>query len=482
MTFQWNDMEVRTALDLNPERASAESVYSEICTDSRKVQPEALFVALVGERFDGHDFVMEALARGASGAVVSRPVDAGASVQLYPVPDTTEAFGNLALHRRNRLKAKVVGITGSAGKTMAKDLLAGALRGTFRVHSTPGNLNNRIGLPQTLLQAPSDTQVLVLEMGTNEPGEIRALTEVARPSLGVLTTVGETHLEKLGSLEGVLEEKLDLLRGLAESGIAVVGDEPPELHERARSLVPDLRVAGWSDRADPELRPERPELTENGCYRFQWAGQRIQLRIPGRHAVLNALLALAAAEALGVPARDAARRISKVLPGTMRSEVRVLGSLTLLADCYNASPQSVRAALDLLTSFQRLGPRVAVLGSMLELGEDSRLLHRQILEDVLSRPLDLVVATGLFAEASQWIQAPSDGPKLISAPELDEAERVLLESLGGAEIVLLKASRGVAMERLIPGLENRFGKPSGSSHHAGSPGSGSARQLMGWGA
>jgi UDP-N-acetylmuramoyl-tripeptide--D-alanyl-D-alanine ligase len=457
VTFSWTDAEVRTALGLKPQRAASDTAFSEICTDSRKVQPEALFVALVGERFDGHDFVMEALAGGATGVIASRPVDVGGSAQLYPVDDTLRAYGDLALHRRQSLDATVVGITGSAGKTMVKDLLSEALRGSFRVHATPGNLNNRIGLPQTLLQASEEAQVLVLEMGTNEPGEIRTLAEIARPSVGLISTVSETHLEKLGSLDGVMEEKLDLLRGLSGEVAAVVGDEPPELAERARLLVPEVRVAGWSDRADPELRPLEAEVTDLGCYRFMHRGERIQLRIPGRHTVANALLALAVAEGLGVRPKDAARRIGKVLPGAMRSEVRNLGSLTLLADCYNASPQSIRAALDLLVSLQQLGPRVAVLGSMLELGEASRILHRQVLEEALSRPLDLVVATGLFAEAARWISSPAEGPELVAAPELDEAERVLMKRLGGAELVLLKGSRGVAMERLIPALEERFG-------------------------
>jgi UDP-N-acetylmuramoyl-tripeptide--D-alanyl-D-alanine ligase len=457
VSFLWTDAEVRSALGLKIQRAAADSAFSEICTDSRKVQPEALFVALVGDRFDGHDFVMEALARGATGVIASRTVDVGGSAHLYPVADTLRAYGDLALHRRRKLNATVVGITGSAGKTMVKDLLSETLRGSFRVHATPGNLNNRIGLPQTLLQTSQDAQVLILEMGTNEPGEIRTLAEIARPSIGLISTVSETHLEKLGSVDGVMEEKLDLLRGLTGEAVAVVGDEPPELAERARRLVPEVRVAGWSDRADPELRPLEAEATDLGCYRFRYGGERIQLRIPGRHAVANALLALAVAEGLGVHAKDAGRRISKVSPGAMRSEIRTLGSLTLLADCYNASPQSVRAALDILVGLQQLGPRVAVLGSMLELGEASRILHRQVLEEALSRPLDLVVATGLFAEAARWISPPAEGPELVSAAELDEAGRVLLERLGGAELVLLKGSRGVAMERLIPALEERFG-------------------------
>jgi UDP-N-acetylmuramoyl-tripeptide--D-alanyl-D-alanine ligase len=457
MSFQWTDAEVRDALGLNPHRAVEGLVYEGINTDSRSVQPGQLFLALTGERFDGHDFVVEAFARGAAGAVVSREVRVSEEARLYPVDDTLRALGNLALHRRKTLDARVVAITGSSGKTTTKDLLVAATQGSFRVHATPGNLNNRIGLPLTLLEAPSNTQLLILEMGTNEPGEIRALAEVARPHIGVITTVSETHLEKLGSLEGVLEEKLDLFRGLLPGGEGLVGDEPAILAQGARAIVPGLKVAGWSGEADQELRPREPEVTEQGCYRFRWGGEVVRLRIPGRHSVLNALLALAVTRVLGVPARDAARRIGKVEAGGMRSEIRLLGTLTLLVDCYNANPQSVRAALDLLSTVQQLGPRVAVLGSMLELGEDTRLLHRTALEDALSRPLDLVVATGLFADAARWIDAPEEGPELILADDLDAAGETLLGRLGGTEVVLLKASRGVAMEKLVPALEERFG-------------------------
>jgi len=467
MSFLWTDLEVRKALGMNPNRGNAEVSFSGICTDSRKLEEGHLFVALEGENFDAHDFVAEALAKGAAGAVVSREVNAEDSTRLYPVDDTLRALGALGHHRRKTLGARVVGITGSSGKTATKDLLREALKGSFRVHATPGNLNNRIGLPQTLLEAPAEAQLLVLEMGTNEPGEIGILTAMARPDLGLITTVSEAHLEKLGSLEGVLDEKLDLLRGLPSDGVGVVGDEPTLLPERARGLVSELRVAGWGERADPDLRPAGAEVSARGCHRFRWQGEEVRLSLPGRHSVQNALLALAAAETLGVPAKDAARRVSRVKAWGMRSEIRILGSLTLLADCYNANPQSVRAALDLLTSIQELGPRVVVLGSMLELGEETRLLHRRALEDALSRPVDMVVATGLFAEAAGWVGQSSGGPELVVAPGLDEAGEVLQDRLGGTEVVLLKASRGVAMESLIPAMEARFGA-SDSPQPAGS--------------
>jgi UDP-N-acetylmuramoyl-tripeptide--D-alanyl-D-alanine ligase len=394
--------------------------------------------------------------RGATGAVVASE-EGAQGAELYLVDDTLEALGSLARHRRAALTARVVGITGSSGKTTTKDLLAEALAGTYQVHGTPGNFNNLIGLPLTLLSAPDQTEALVLEMGTNEPGEIRALTAMAEPNIGVITTVSETHLEKLGSLEGVFDEKLDLIRGLPENGTAVVGDEPPELAERAGGLVSRLLVAGWSGRVVPEHRPETPSVSRDGCFRFRWRGEQVELSMPGRHSVQNALLALAVADVLGVPAADAARRIGGLAPKGMRNEVRAVGDLTLLVDCYNANPQSLRAALELLTAIQRPGPRVAVLGSMLELGPGTGAFHRKALEDTLTFPLDLVVVTGLFAEAAEGLDPRRGGPELMVAPDLEEAKRVLLQALGGSEVVLLKASRGVAMETLIPSLEERFG-------------------------
>lgn len=461
MSFAWTDREVRRALGLSPDRAQEALAYSGICTDSRKVEAGSLFVALAGDRFDGHEFVAEALNRGAARAVVSRAMGTEATSRLYTVRDTLEALGHLARHRREALEARVVGITGSSGKTTTKDFLKEALDGSFRVHATAGNLNNRIGLPLSVLAAPTDVQVLVLELGTNEPGEIRTLAGVSRPHVGVITTVSETHLEKLGSLEGILSEKLDLFRALPADGLAVVGDDPPVLEEWARSAVAGrgvgLQVAGWSERALPELRPREAEMMEGGCYRFLWEGEQVELQIPGRHSVQNALLALAVAKALGVPPHEAARRVGTVRPAAMRSEIRVLGDLTLLVDCYNANPQSVRAALDLLASLRKPSRRVTVLGSMLELGERTAPLHRQVLEYALSLPVDLVVVTGLFAEAASGLGRAPGGPELAVAEGLKGAGEILLERLDGDEAVLLKASRGVAMEVLVPVLEGRFG-------------------------
>ncbi|MCG6987422.1 MAG: UDP-N-acetylmuramoyl-tripeptide--D-alanyl-D-alanine ligase [Gemmatimonadetes bacterium] len=453
--FTWTDAGVRTALGLRVDLARDGVEYEGVSTDSRTIRKGELYVALVGDRFDGHDFVAEAFASGARAAVVSRAVPGDTGGRLYPVEDTLLALGALARYRRDYLAAPVVGITGSAGKTTTKDLTRAALAGARRVHATAGNLNNQVGMPLTLLAAPDDAEAVVLEMGTNEPGEIAALAAVARPDVGVVTTVGEAHLEQLGSLEGVLEEKLDLLRGLAQGGRCVVGDEPDVLVRKARSLCGHVRVAGWSERADEDLRPDTVEVDHWGNHTFRWRGRTVALSLPGRHAVTNALLALAVSDLLGIAPRAAVAGLSGVTSGPLRGELRRIGDLAVVVDCYNANPPSVRVALELLEG-QQASRRVAVLGTMLELGDASARLHRQMLSEALERDVDLVVATGAFAEAASSLGVLGTS-RVLTAATWQEAYPALRERLGGSEVVLLKASRGVAMEGILPLLEADFG-------------------------
>jgi UDP-N-acetylmuramoyl-tripeptide--D-alanyl-D-alanine ligase len=454
-SFTWTDAGVRQALGLRVDLAQEDVTYTGVSTDSRAIEEGQLYVALVGDRFDGHDFVAEAVSRGALGAVVSRPPSGGSDQRLYPVDDTLVALGALAAFRRRRLRAPVVAITGSSGKTSTKDLTAAALGAVRRVHATKGNLNNRVGMPLTLLSVPDEAEAVVLEMGSSEPGEIRTLAQVARPDIGLVTTVGESHLERLGSLEGVLDEKLDLLRNLAEGGRCVVGDEPPVLAERARAICGSLRVAGWSERADADLRPEEADVDVFGRYELHWRGERVAVPMAGRHAVSNAMLALAVADLLGVAPADAARGLATAESNPLRGEIRRIGGLTVIVDCYNANPQSVRAALDVLEGQGADARRVAVLGTMLELGSESDRLHREVLAYALDREVDLVVATGGFAGAADEIGS-LDGERVITAAGWSEAYPLLRERLAGDEVVLLKASRGVKLEGILPLLEADF--------------------------
>lgn len=452
-TFRWTDASVRRAMGL-PDGDPGQG-YDGVSTDTRTLGRGEIFVALRGENFDGHDFIERALAAGCGAVVADRDPDpATCPVPVYRVPDTLKALGDLALHRRRRASVPVVAITGSSGKTTVKDLILGALAGTHRAHGTTANLNNRIGTPLTVLSMPETATALVLEMGTSEPGEIAELARIASPTVVVVTTVSETHTERLGGLEGVLSEKLDLLRALHGAGAAVVGDEPAGLVSAARRLHPRLQVAGWSPRADRTLRPAGAHRLPDGTWAFSWQGHPVTLRIPGAHSVHNALLALAVAELLNVPAPRAAAGISRVGPGPMRGEVRRAGGLTLLVDCYNANAAGVAAAVTTLEGMAAEGRRVAVLGTMLELGARSALIHREALARALRAGIDCYVLTGAFARAARRL---SD-ERIHLVDDVDALADRLPELVGPTDTVLLKASRGVRLERAIPVLETLGGE------------------------
>ena len=342
------------------------------------------------------------------------------------------------------------------------------------MHATAGNLNNQVGVPLTLLAAPEDAEVLVVETGTNEPGEIDLLGAIVEPDAAVITSIGEEHLEGLGSVEGVLEEELSILRHLRPGGVAIVAEEPTELPEGAATIVGGmrLRVAGMDEAAD--LRPEDGaagiEVLPGGATRWTFRGVRIDLPLPGMHNVRNALVALGVSTELGVPVEESAKPIAAMSAPKMRSEWLRVGTLDVLADCYNANPPSTRAALELLASLPAAGRKVAVLGTMRELGDHADELHRSLgalAAQMLGKGIDLLVATGDFVPA---LADYGDDARVITAEDPLEAYEALRPRLAGDETVLLKGSRGVALERLLPLLERDFARssdPAAHTAHAG---------------
>ena len=504
-SFVWSDAAVRAALGLGPHDApqAGEPTFTRVHTDTRSLQPGDLFVALVGEHFDAHGFVAEALEAGAGAAVVSRDVAGVPADRLYRVPDTLVALGDLARWRRRHLPATVVAIAGSAGKTSTKELTRAALSSQLRTHATAANLNNRIGVPLTLLSAPVDAQAVVVEMGTSIRGEMALLTRIVEPDIAVLVTVGAEHLDGIGSLDDAVDEELDVLRELSDAAVAIVGDEPALLAERAVALVPQvtqpasagarLRVAGLTPRADADLRPSALEIDEAGHVTLTWHRAHARLSTPGTHAASNAMLALAVAEACGVSPQAAVQAVADVTPGKLRGEVRHVAGLQLVLDCYNANPQSVSAALELLARRRSDLRKVVVLGSMLELGAQSDALHDDMLELALSQGFAHVVATGAFAAAARRLsdRAAADRGmvtgvstatgasiatgELIMADESIEAFEQLLPHLQGDEMVLLKGSRGVALERLVPHFEAAFGTSDDRSGSLLAPNGGGER-------
>jgi UDP-N-acetylmuramoyl-tripeptide--D-alanyl-D-alanine ligase len=458
--FIWTAGEVCRALGCEPRPGDAELSFETISTDTRSIAPGSLFVALEGERFDAHEFLGTAAEAGARGAVVRRvPDDAPDSLRYFRVEDTLVALGGLAHHRRRALEARVLGVAGSNGKTTTKDLLRAALGARYRVHATQGNLNNLVGLPLMLLSTPADAEIVVLEMGTDRPGEIERLTGIAQPDAAIITAIGEEHLEKLGSLEGVLEEETRLLAGLPPAGIGFVAEEPASLPARARELLgaDRLRVAGFSERADlhPDGGSAAIEVLPDGTTRWRWRGHELHLPLPGRHNVRNALLALGLAVEWGVPESDAVRGIETMPAPKLRGEWHHVGRLRVLADCYNANPPSLAAAIDLLASLPADSAKIAVIGTMREMGTASADLHRRAAEAIAARlgqGIDRVVATGAFVPAFDSLAAQL-GERLVRRDDPLEAYEAISDSIRGDEVILLKASRGEALERWLPLLE-----------------------------
>jgi UDP-N-acetylmuramoyl-tripeptide--D-alanyl-D-alanine ligase len=468
----WTDAMVRAALELPAGDRTVS--FTSIQTDSRTIEPGALFVALKGERFDAHDFLADVASQGARGAVVERAVDHGpAGLILYRVDDTLAALGKLARHYRRALGARLCAVTGSNGKTTTKEILRAMLSARYRVHATTGNFNNLIGTPLTLLAAPADTDVIVAELGTSVPGEIARLAAIVEADTAVVTSISEEHLEGLGDLRGVLEEETALLPSLPSDGLAIVADEPPELAAAARAQAPRVAVAGWTTRADAHLRAERVDLDAQGHVTFAVQGRTAQLPLRGRHNARNALLALGVALHYGVSADAALAQLASLKPVRLRGEMVEYGNTRVIVDCYNSNPASLAAAIDLLASMPHAGARIAIVGSMLELGAESAELHRNGAEDIAARDFDVVVATGEFVKAFEPFAAKLGNRLIINADPFAAFDE-LAPRLSGNELILLKGSRGVALERLLPRLEALKGVPHPHGE-AGRPGARSPR-------
>jgi len=427
--------------------------FRSITTDTRCLEPGSLFVALVGERFDGHEFLREAKWRGALGAVVQHgtpPVDGMVHLE---VDDTLTALGLLARERRRMVAGPVVAITGTNGKTSVKEMVKCALGTRWKVHATRENLNNLVGVPLTILSAPDDCEALVVEAGANLPGEIARLRDVIEPSLGVVTNVGVGHLAGFGSLNGVLVEKTALLQGVPT---AVVGTEPPELGKRARNLAGAVVTAGLADSA--VVRPDEWGLRASGHGWLVFEGIRIDMPVLGKHQLDNAMLMLATVRELGLEVSSVASVLQSLELPSGRCEMISCNDRIILQDTYNANPGSLLALLDTARNMRDDRPLVVVLGTMLELGTESRALHAQMADAVMQEQPHLLAVLGEFIQATARY-AHRLGDRLITAEDPDSLGRLVAEQLTGNEIVLVKGSHGVHMEHVIPHLTRSDSTP-----------------------
>jgi UDP-N-acetylmuramoyl-tripeptide--D-alanyl-D-alanine ligase len=431
-----------------------------------------LFVPLVGERFDGHDFAAGAAASGAKAMLWQKGRDIPADlpdVAFLLVRDTLAALQRLASAYRNELTVRVVGITGSNGKTTTKDMTAALLSTQYSVLKTEGNLNNHIGLPLTLLKLDEETEVAVLEMGMSGYGEIELLTKLASPDLAIITNIGDAHMLQLGSRSGIAKAKLEIAQGLGENGLLLYnGDEPLLQEGLAAAALPEgitLRTFGlggdneWSAE-EIQLFPDRSAFTAMNRGQVSGVGT-VHIPVPGRHNISNALAAIAAARVLGVPADRVRLGFQQLKLTSMRIEPsKAFNGAVILNDAYNANPTAVRAAIDLVAGLGGFRRRWLVLGDMLELGPEEEALHRGVGAYVLPGSAEAVLTCGPLSAGT------AEGAKA-SLPEAAAAGLVrhfddkavladwLRERLHPEDLVLVKGSRGMRMEQVVQALEKR---------------------------
>jgi UDP-N-acetylmuramoyl-tripeptide--D-alanyl-D-alanine ligase len=380
--------------------------------------------------------------------VVRRGTSPVPGLVFFEVDDTLRAFGLLARARRRMLRGPVVAITGTNGKTSTKEMLAAVLGTRYKTYATRANLNNLVGVPLTILEAPPDTEALIVEAGANLPGEISRYREIIEPSITIVTNAVAGHLEGFGSLDGVVAEKLSLTDGVP---LAIVGVDPAALAEGARARARQVRTAGLRG---ADLTPDEVTLDASARPVITMGGNTFVLSARGLHQADNAVRVWAVVEALGLDPKAAGEALEHFSIPAGRGELLQEGALTILNDCYNANPQSFRAVIATAAALRGDRRLVFVAGTMRELGEESAALHQEIAEALVDLHPELLAAVGDFVPALE----PYAGAlrhRLLTAPDPLTLAPLLVQHLRGDEIVVLKASRGVALERILPALQAR---------------------------
>jgi UDP-N-acetylmuramoyl-tripeptide--D-alanyl-D-alanine ligase len=441
--FAWNAHLVTEALGMPA--ADWDHAYTGLSTDTRTMKAGDLFVALQGERFDAHDYLGDARLAEVGGVVVRKGTPRWPGFDWFEVDDTLVALGQLARLRRDKFAGPVVAVTGTNGKTSTKELIVAALGARFaRVHKSAKNLNNLVGVPLAVITAPLEADAMVIECGASLRGEIGRMRTIVRPDIAVVTNADAGHLEGFGSMAAVLEEKVALL---IDAPTAVVGTRPAKLPESARRAAKKVITAAIEGPAD--WFAESVTMRADGLPSFRVRGVEVELPLHGRHMVANAMIALAVADTVGIPLGDAARGLRAVqIPGG-RSEISEIEGVTVINDCYNANPSSVRSALDLLRDIRGSRRAIVVVGSMLELGAESEALHMDAARAVLDLGPDAVVAVGSFVAAFAALRDRTSATQFVAGATPEDVGAELKALLKPGDVVLLKASRGVRLERVL---------------------------------
>ena len=425
--------------------AEAVGAVSGLQHDSREVKPGDLFVALPGERVDGHDFVEKAWKSGAVAALVSHPVDCG--IPQILVPDTLLAYGSIAKAYREALGVSVVAITGSVGKTTTKEMISCVLSGKYRVSKTLGNHNNNLGLPITVMSMNEDTQIAVLELGMNHFGEMSYLTSIAQPDVVLITNIGTMHIEHLGTREGILKAKLEIMEGIRPDGVAVFNGDEPLLWNLREGTHRRIYFGIENERCD--LVAEDIKQIDGGVYfTAKGMGHQFQIFVPqeGRHMVYNALAAVAVGLLEGITPESIQYQLGLFHNVGMRQNIFEEKGFTIIEDCYNAGPESMEAALRVLGEHKAEGRRIAVLGDMLELGNRAMAEHYRV-GRLAAAVTDLVLAYGQHSARiiTGAVTGGMSPKRTLHFQEQEDMAKTLKRMAKPGDVILFKGSQGMRM-------------------------------------
>jgi len=460
--FPIADLATITEAELQVSRSEYNtSSFTGVSTDSRSTKAGDCFFAIAGENFDGHDYVADAFAKGAVCAIVSKDIDEQqlAGKCLLKVEDTIRALGELAREYRRRAGYKVAAITGSAGKTTTRQIIFHALSQRFHVYQSPKSFNNEIGLPLTLLGAGANDQIVIAELGSNHPGEISCLTRIAQPDIALVTNVHPSHLEGFGDLQTIIQEKSSISEGLKPDGVLLINGDFDLLVDACRVKGLKFITFGKSDGCDyraGNIRPDGP------ASRFTIDGAEVYLPLAGPGNVENSLAAWAVCRQFGLTIDDFAQAIETLSPVSMRTELLQIGTLTVLSDCYNANPASMRNALEILANLDPTGQRrkVFICGDMAELGRQTERLHTELGRNIPQAGVQLLLAVGKFARiAAETAQENADNYlKIKCFEDTVSAYNNLHEFIKDYDIVLVKGSRVAKLEMLVEKLNELFSR------------------------
>ncbi len=443
--------EVYAALEISVPAASVDARITGWSIDSRTVREGDLFFAIAGEHFDGHQFVETAFQRGAVGAVVSQDVAAGMR-PLLKVRDTVKALQGVAQWGRRRWGHRIVAVTGSAGKTTTKDIVAAVLQARWVVGKTEGNFNNHIGVPLSLLRVPENAEVGVLELGMNHAGEIRALTAIAEPQVGVVTNVGYAHIEAFESIDEVALAKRELIDALPADGVAVLNADDQRVSAFRDAHSGSTLTYGLSERAD--VRATDVTMSTEGSA-FRTSDVQFRTALTGRHSIQNILAGLAVAKIFNIDFEELVPVIAAIAPGKMRGEKSKRNGITVLNDSYNSNPEAARAMVAVL-SREPAKRRVAVLGEMLELGYWAESLHRDLGKYVAEAGIDVLV--GVRGMSRPMVEEAKNAGLSHAAFFFDQPEEAgafLRDYVRRGDAVLFKGSRGTHVERALAVMEDK---------------------------